>query len=377
MYITRNYLMKIFHIDDKKKSQDKLRKETTRDSNIELLRIFSMILIVAHHFSLHGVLKDFSENSLANQSIASFLAQVIQLGGKVGVTLFIIISGYFMVQTNVKIKKIGLLVFQVLFYSIFGFVFVTILGKSIDLSSIINTFFPIIHDQYWFITAYVVLYLISPYLNKLLLNLTEREYLNMLGIMILLWIVIPTFTRGQMGSSNITRFILFYSIGSFLKIYPIKKFNNKKLGFYLFIVSYFMMLVSVMSLNLIGKELGSSYLIKKATYFSNSSSILTLIVSIGLFIWVKNMHIESKCWINKISGAMLGVYLIHDNRNIRPILWHKIFHTEDRIQDTPIEFIGYAIAVIFVVFFVSLIIELLRKKLFNIIIKSINFNKKN
>lgn len=377
MYITRNYLMNIFHTDDKKRLRNELNKEVIRDSNIELLRIFSMILIVAHHFSLHGVLKEFSENPLVNQSVVSFLAQVIQLGGKAGVTLFIIISGYFMVQTNVKIKKLFLLLFQVLFYSIFGFTFVTVLGKSIGLSSIINAFFPVIHDQYWFITAYIVLYLISPYLNKLLLILTEKEYLNMLGIMIFLWIVIPSFTRGQMGSSNITRFILFYSIGSFLRLYPTKKFNNKKLGFYLFIVSYFMMLVSVMSLNFIGKQLGNGYLIKKATYFSDSSSILTLIVSIGLFIWIKNIHIGSRSWINKISGAMLGVYLIHDNKNIRPILWHKIFHTGDRIQNTPIEFIGYAILVIFVVFIVSVVIELLRKKLFNIIIKSTNFFQKN
>lgn len=105
MYITRNDLMKILHIKDEKKSQEGLNKDKTRDSNIELLRIFSMILIVAHHFSLHGVLKEFPENPLANQSVTSFLAQVIQLGGKAGVTLFIIISGYFMVQSNMKVKK--------------------------------------------------------------------------------------------------------------------------------------------------------------------------------------------------------------------------------------------------------------------------------
>lgn len=64
---------------------------------------------------------------------------------------------------------------------------------------------------------------------------------------------------------------------------------------------------------------------------------------------------------------MLGVYLFHDNRNIRPILWHKIFHTENLIYDSSIEFIGYAILVICSVFFVSVTIELLRQKLFNII----------
>lgn len=231
-----------------------------------------------------------------------------------------------------------------------GFAIATVLGISIDLSSIIKAFFPIIHGQYWFITAYVVLYLISPYLNKLLLNLTEKEYLNMLGIMTLLWILVPTFTRGEMGSSNVTRFMLFYSIGAFLRLFPLKKYNNKKLGLNLFIISYLFMLLSVILLNVLGKELENGYFINKATYFSSSSSLLILSVSIGLFIWVKNIHIGSSSWINKISGTMLGVYLFHDNRNIRPILWHKIFHTENLIYDSSIEFIGYAILVICSVF---------------------------
>ena len=363
MHVFKNKLIKRIQIEDERKP--KIKKVIARDSNIELLRILSMILIVAHHFSIHGVLKQFQDNSLSNQSFTSFLAQVIQLGGKTGVTLFILITGYFMIQSNVKIKKIYTLFFQVLFYSVCGLFIATLLGNSINLSSIIKAFFPIIHEQYWFITAYVVLYLISPYLNKLLLSLTEKEYANMLGIMTLLWIVVPTFTRGEMGSSNITRFILFYSIGSYLRLYPMNKYNNKRVGFLLSVVSYFLMLLSVVMLNILGKELGSSYLINKATYFSSSSSLLILSVSIGLFIWMKNTHIKPKSWINKISGATLGVYLIHDNRNIRSILWHDIFNTEEHVYDSPLEFLIYSAYAITTVFLISVLLELLRQKLFN------------
>lgn len=105
MHIAKKKLIKAFQINDERKFKEKRNTTPARDSNIELLRIFSMILIVAHHFSLHGVLKEFPENPLANQSVTSFLAQVIQSGGKAGVTLFIIISGYFMVQSNMKVKK--------------------------------------------------------------------------------------------------------------------------------------------------------------------------------------------------------------------------------------------------------------------------------
>ena len=72
-----------------------------RNSNLELLRIISMLLIIMHHYSIHG----FSPNILyysSNKYILDFLS----LEGKLGVNCFILISGYFMINQKFTIKKL-------------------------------------------------------------------------------------------------------------------------------------------------------------------------------------------------------------------------------------------------------------------------------
>lgn len=65
-----------------------------RNSNIELLRIVAMLMIVAHHFSVHG---GFSFDP-SRISVNLIWIQFLQLGGKVGVDIFILISGYYLVS---------------------------------------------------------------------------------------------------------------------------------------------------------------------------------------------------------------------------------------------------------------------------------------
>ena len=66
---------------------------TERQSNIELLRILAMVMIVAHHFAVHSGLPIWSGHG-ANV----FWAQFLCMQGKVGVDLFVLITGCFLVE---------------------------------------------------------------------------------------------------------------------------------------------------------------------------------------------------------------------------------------------------------------------------------------
>ena len=55
-----------------------------RESNIELLRIVSMVLIIMHHFTVHGTFP-FTQELTFNK----VFLQVFGLGGKAGVVAFI------------------------------------------------------------------------------------------------------------------------------------------------------------------------------------------------------------------------------------------------------------------------------------------------
>ena len=90
-----------------------------RNSSIELLRIVCMFMIVIHHIATHGNYSFELQCVTATKLWHSF----INMGGKIGVDTFIIISGYFLINSkpSINIRKIFKLEGQILFYSILCF----------------------------------------------------------------------------------------------------------------------------------------------------------------------------------------------------------------------------------------------------------------
>lgn len=76
------------------------KEKIQRQSNFEILRIFAIIMIIFHHIAMHS--------NFSSSNITSYLYIVfIQMGGKIGVNIFVLISGYFLINTEkIKIKKI-------------------------------------------------------------------------------------------------------------------------------------------------------------------------------------------------------------------------------------------------------------------------------
>ena len=83
--------------------QVELKKPKIRESNIELLRILAMIMIIAHHFACHSNF-DFP---LTEVTFNRVWIQFMHLGGKIGVDVFVLISGYFLInQKEIKVNKV-------------------------------------------------------------------------------------------------------------------------------------------------------------------------------------------------------------------------------------------------------------------------------
>ena len=60
-----------------------------RKSNFELLRILAMLRIIGHHFSVHGDAVFATDVLTVNR----LWMQCIEIGGKLGVNIFVLISG--------------------------------------------------------------------------------------------------------------------------------------------------------------------------------------------------------------------------------------------------------------------------------------------
>ena len=251
------------------------------------------------------------------------------------------------------------LILQVFFYSAAIYAIWVATGLSaFSLKNLIKALLPTTFTQYWFFTAYIVLFLLSPFINKGLKALSKLTYINYLVVIILLWCVAPTFTTRSFYGSEIPQFVMLYSIGAYLRLYPDCKLCNKKTGIAMTAASFFLMILSTVTLN----TLGSKYEIfsGRGSYFYGRTSLLVITCATGLLIWAINSKpIESKL-INEISACTFGIYLIHDNNYVRPWLWKTVFKNATWAESAVLPL--HMVASVLITFIACCCIEFLRRK---------------
>lgn len=347
-------------------------KRKIRQSNFELMRIVSMFMIVVWHFIYNTGFMESTTGSL------HFLLVFIWFIFIVHVNSFIILTGYFQCDKKIKVRKLIELNNSAWFYKVLFLIIFLALGiaelNNVDVMRLIS---PItLFNQYWFLAIYILLYMLSPFLNKLVNFLTKQQYHKMLMVLFIITSILPT-VSGQLVYDNelghsIISFVLLYFIGAYLKKYPLKEnYYFKKLTvsliriiflflfFFLALVNGLLYLFAeqmIVQDNSIIKELGNIIILMR-TGFDNPIIIMQ---SICFFIYFSCLNIKSKV-INFISSRSFGVYLIHDNPLVRTILYKPLIMS----NFTPIVILIVFIASI-VVFLICIMIEFIRKSIFKL-----------
>ena len=128
-----------------------MKNKVVRNSNIELLRLIAIIGIIISHFCVHQVYPDFTLNNI---NLQSFFVQFLHLGC-IGNHIFIIITGYFLINKNFDFKKIVRLLLEMLFYSIvIGSIFIIVNG-DFSVKEVIKMIFPLFWGN-WFVIYYIL-----------------------------------------------------------------------------------------------------------------------------------------------------------------------------------------------------------------------------
>ena len=135
-----------------------------RMANMELLRCVAMLMVTALHFLGKGnILPPLAEEGLGPAGAAAWLMESFCI---VAVNLYMFISGYFLCTSSFKLSRLAGLWFQVWLYSVtlgaVGILTGIMPGEEVDIHLFLTLLFPISMDHYWFMTAYVILYLLFP-----------------------------------------------------------------------------------------------------------------------------------------------------------------------------------------------------------------------
>lgn len=326
-------------------------KRQVRNSNIELLRIICMIIIIASHYASHGEFNFAPEITSFNKTLINCL----RIGGKVGVNCFVMIFAYFQINKDMRVNKVIKLCAQVWCYVVLMCIIKMLCGYySEGFYDSDKLILPICKNISWFATIYIVVYILSPYLNKGLKSLSKKEYQGLIAAEVLLWILPSSILGQNLGSNALTHFFMFYTIGAYMKLYSSKVSENCKLGIYMTVIGLILCLeyISIICCENFDNYEGAIINI------TNANSITIVILSIGMFITFKNLKIKYNKVINIVASTVFGIYLFHDNEIIRSVLWSDVIKP-NLYQESKFLWL-HMLVVVATIFIIGMIIEFIR-----------------
>lgn len=165
-----------------------------RNSNFELMRIISMLMIICHHIIVHGNLL----NNCQRPGISSIII-FLNILFKIHILSFIVITGYFQSKSQFKLSKMLNLIIEGIFYSTIIFFIGYKLGwvDSITPLSIIQNIGIDCFSTYWFIATYLIVYMLSNYINKFINRLTHIEFKRLIMLLFFILCIIPFASGGN------------------------------------------------------------------------------------------------------------------------------------------------------------------------------------
>lgn len=302
--------------------------KTQRNSSIELLKIFAMILICICHtlpFPTDG--DGLFVTGTATTNVQHFFADCMGAAGLVGDVIFIVCSSYFLLDSKkIKIGKAVHMILNTLFISLVFMTVFLIIGFELGSFEIVKQIFPTVFQNNWFITYYIIFYLIHPLLNRVIRCLDKTALGIMASLLFVQTFILLLVQAKAPGINKLLCFVSIYFIVAYFKFYGQRFTQSKKLNIIVLISSVVLYYAMRIAVNFIGLKIyGNEECPLFALFHINNPIILAFALS--LFNLANRKYFVSRP-INFISSLSLLFYLIHHNNLFEKFVqpeWHDWF----------------------------------------------------
>lgn len=271
-------------------------KTLQRNSNIELLRMLCIVGIIGMH-----ILRPFFETQDILKTEFILLWNTF---ANTGVTIFILISGYYGIRF--KWERLFSLITIIFFYSVTTHILeLTLLHRPLDYKVLLSSIFPVCTKKYWFITCYIVLYALSPFINQGVEAIKQIHFKALLLTLILFFVIAPTCFISEILGDNgkgIINMLLAYLTGRYLAKYGFPEIIKKHA------VSFMILCFTIIfSLNS-----AVSIFVKHHVFlqFARDNSAFIFLASICVFYCFLQKTFYSS-FVNKLANYVFSVYIIH------------------------------------------------------------------
>lgn len=315
-----------------------------RDSGLELLRIIALLLI----FWMHGA------SSYCDNELSAWLCIIIETVGNIGVTIFILISGYF----SVKLKPVKMIQLDMMlvFYCWIGLALRFLWGEAQGYGGeqILSYVFPVIGRNSWYFTCYFALAFLSPFLNEFIEKMSQQTFKRLLITMLIIFSGITTFCFfdiTQDGGKGIVNMIMVYFLGRYIRMYKddVAYKRSKLIGIYVLLTGI------CIALN------GALYVVTGTMQnrFARDNTLFTIFESVCIFLIFKDVHFTSP-FVNRVATHVPAVFTME--WTLRGVITYYMFDYLAWRESDWHEWILLGISMLLIV--MGTIIDVVRVKVF-------------
>lgn len=338
-----------------------------RDSNLELLRIFSLCLIIAHHFVVNSTVINYFDCDAP--SLQQWWLEFFGAWGKSGINAFILISGYFLCKSQLTWQRWVKLFMQMYFYKVLIYFIFAISGYEPfvmkDFVIKMVSFFMNIGNPHAFTSNFLAFYAFVPLYNNIINHIDKRGLEKLLFGLLFITTICGTIFLATTGFHPLWFFIL-YILAAYIRLYPNKYFNSLKSSIISFLVVVFLSLTSIylqqykMMNDCI---LDSSDYDRVIHFLLDSYMLLPFLFGLTSFLVAKNSPTFHNKFINFISAGGFGVLCIHANSDtMRRWLWQDVLRVSDLLTTNIAVLIVISLITPITIFIVCSLIDSLYRK---------------
>lgn len=337
-----------------------------RELNVDFSRIIAAIFaIMLHVLGQGGILKNASP-----AGSVYWVAWFLEICVFCAVNCFALVSGYVMVDKQIKVKRIIGLWFQMLFYSLsLTAVYFVVSPEGRSIKGFIAAVLPVVGNQWWYMSSYFALFFLIPFLNTAIHHISQAFYQKLLAAILLgicvVDCVVPIDAFAIKDGYSAAWLVVVYLFGAYIRKYDVKKHftaTRSMLGFFCMVALTF---ASKVVIHFLSKAVFGAA--KFDNLFISYTSITILLSAIFLFLFCLQIKIGGfgAKLIGFLSPVTLGTYLIH----VHPLVFDFVLKNAfvPLAHKSLIVVLLGTIAATFVIFTACAVIELLRIQLFKLL----------
>lgn len=281
-----------------------------------------LMIISLHYFDKGGILHD-PKGDLDSFGLMVWLLEAFC---SMSVNAYVLISGYFMIERDYDAGRCLKLWEKVIFYSLSIAVLYSLVIRArggcpaMDKYTLLHFILPLSHEHYWFVTAYCIMILMAPLMNKGLRDMDRAMYRKGLIALVTLLSVTCTLLPVKLPIDRLGYdalwFIVLYLLGAYLRLHGLG--FSRRLAGAGYIVSGLVIFGSLLAVRALYLKTGALGDFISRQYHYNT--LVNLLGAVCLLVFFSQLNIKegrAADIIRRLAGSSLGVYLIHEHELVR------------------------------------------------------------